>query len=106
LDAIPLTSAQTFSLIPGTLHTVSAASPQSIGAGSRYLFTGWSDGGAATHTVVIPSSAVNYIASFQIQYQLTTSAGSGGTISPSSGFYAAGPVTIMSSAASVGRSLA
>src|SRR5437588_12227797 len=40
-----------------------------------------------SHWVTTPSSAVTYTASFKTQYQLTTSVGTGGSISPVSGFF-------------------
>ncbi len=77
----------------GTPHNIAVASPQSGGAGTQYIFAGWSDNGLAAHTV-FPSTATNYTASFTTQYQLTTAtipASGGGTITPASGnWYNAG----------------
>jgi uncharacterized protein (TIGR03437 family) len=38
----------------GTTHTVGVISPQTDVNGNRWVFDSWSDGGAATHTIVIP----------------------------------------------------
>jgi uncharacterized repeat protein (TIGR01451 family) len=46
----------TRTVIEGSANTVSAPSPQSAG-GSTYVFASWSDGGAATHTIVADASA-------------------------------------------------
>ena len=61
--------------------------------GAQYLFTSWSDNGAASHSVTVTSSPATYTATFQTQYQLTISASpaAGGTITPASGtFYNSG----------------
>src|SRR5205085_1017470 len=63
--------------IPGSSHTIATTSPQG-GATTQYIFQNWSDSGAASHTVTAPSTAVTYTATFNTQYYLTTSAGSGG----------------------------
>jgi uncharacterized protein (TIGR03437 family) len=38
----------------GTTHTLGVISPQTDVNGNRWVFDSWSDGGAATHTIVIP----------------------------------------------------
>jgi len=65
----------------GSNHTISAAN-QSGGTGTQYSFSSWSDGGASTHTITAPSSSATYTATFATQYLLTTSAATGGSISP------------------------
>lgn len=87
------TGTQTFNWTPGSSHTIAATSPQSGGTGIQYAFLNWSDSGAMSHTVA-PTTATTYTANFKTQYQLTTSASTGGSISPASGFYDAGNVTV------------
>ncbi len=58
----------TRTVIEGSANTVSAPSPQSSG-GSSYSFASWSDGGAATRTIV-----ANAAATYTATYQQTTSA--------------------------------
>jgi uncharacterized repeat protein (TIGR01451 family) len=86
---------QSINLTPGT-HTIAVASPQTA-PGTQYIFTGWSDSGAASHTITV-SGPATYTATFQTQYLLTTAAypQSGGSVSPPSGtYYNAGtPVTL------------
>ena len=53
----------TLTLIQGSTHTVSASSPQSVGATS-YTFTGWSDGGARTHEIVAPTAPTTLTATY------------------------------------------
>ncbi len=69
---------RTFQWGVGTSHTVNVASPQ--GSGTRYSFASWSDGGAATHSITVPSSAATYTANFTAQHLLTVQAGVGGIV--------------------------
>jgi len=95
-NGAPQTAPQTLNLAPGT-HTIAVASPQTA-PGTQYVFTGWSDSGAASHTITVGATAATYTATFKTQYLLTTAAfpQSGGTVTPASGAYydAGSPVTI------------
>lgn len=73
----------------GSSHTIASTSPQSGGTGIQYVFSSWSDGGAISHSITVPSTATTYTASFATQYQLTTAANpiAGGSVSPTSGNY-------------------
>jgi uncharacterized membrane protein len=98
------TAPQTLSLSQGT-HTIAVVTPQAGAAGTQYVFTGWSDSGAASHSIAVGSSAATYTASFKTQYQLTISASpvAGGTVSPTTGtFYNAGTVVPITAAANAG----
>ena len=53
-------------VIVGSAHTVSAVSPQTKG-GKTYTFSSWSDGGAATHTIVAPATSTTYTARFKFK---------------------------------------
>jgi len=79
----------------GSQHTISAITPETA-TGTRYTFTNWSDGGAATHTVTASSSTTSYTAHFSTVYLLTTSTtpSSGGVMFPATSgtYYAAGTV--------------
>ncbi|HUA59575.1 MAG TPA: BACON domain-containing carbohydrate-binding protein, partial [Verrucomicrobiae bacterium] len=83
----PLTAPQTISLPPGQ-HTIAVQSTQTgpVGApaGTQYVFSSWSDNGAASHSITVGATAATYTATFQTQYQLTISASpaAGGTVSP------------------------
>jgi Putative Ig domain/Divergent InlB B-repeat domain len=94
VDGTTYTTAHTFSWVPGSTHTLAVSSPQ--GTGTRYVFANWSDGGAESHAITVPSAAATYTASFTTQYLLTThvTPSGGGTISlsPASddGYYNAG----------------
>jgi hypothetical protein len=93
------------SWIPGSSHTIATTSPQSGGTGVQYAFSSWSDGGAISHSITVPSSAATYTASFATQYQLTTAANpsNGGTVSPTSGnFYNSGTVVPLTATPNAG----
>ena len=83
--------------IPDSIHTVSV-SDQDGATGTRYVFSGWSDAGGATHPYATPASGATLTASFETRYKLTVNAVSGGTLSvnPASptgdGWYVAGTV--------------
>lgn len=84
-----------YSWTAGSSHTITTTSPQSGTSGTQYLWSSWSDGGAISHTVA-PTSNMTYTASFTTRYYLTMNAGTGGTVSPSSGYVNSGqnvPIT-------------
>jgi hypothetical protein len=92
-----------FNWAVGSSHTIATTSPQSGGAGTQYVFTGWSDGGLMSHTVTVPSSATTYTAGFTTQYQLTVTAGAGGTVSPPTGqWYNAGQTVTLTATPNAG----
>ncbi len=89
----------------GSSHTIATTSPQSGGTGVQYVWSNWSDSGAISHSITVPSSATTYTAAFTTQYQLTTAANpsNGGTVSPLSGsFYAAGAVVPLTATPNAG----
>src|SRR5262249_3015427 len=53
----------TATVIVNSQKTIVAASPQTLG-GIPYGFTSWSDGGAATHSIVSGASPATYVATF------------------------------------------
>ena len=86
------TAPQTLNLPQGS-HTLAVATTQAGPTGTQYLFTGWSDSGAASHSIAVGASAATYTATFKTQFQLTISASptAGGTVTPASrGFYDSG----------------
>jgi len=97
---------QTLNLSQGT-QTIAVATTQAGSAGSQYVFTSWSDNGAASHNITVGSSAATYTATFQTQYQLTIAASppAGGTVTPASGtFYNAGSAVPITATANSGYS--
>lgn len=63
LDGQPHTAPYTFTGVAGAHRDLGAAAQTRNGR--RYVFSGWSDGGAAAHTIVTPSSAMTYTATFR-----------------------------------------
>jgi uncharacterized repeat protein (TIGR01451 family) len=91
-----------FNWIVGSNHTIATTSPQT-GGGTQYVFVNWSDGGALSHSAVATSGTTTYTATFSTQYQLTTVASSGGSVTPSSGqYYNSGSVVPLQASANPG----
>jgi hypothetical protein len=101
VDGTTYSSAQTFTWTVGSNHTIAAAT-QSPATGTQYVWLSWSDAGAASHTVTVPATATNYTANFQTQYLLTTQAGTGGTITPATGYVNANTVIPVTASANTG----
>jgi arylsulfatase A-like enzyme len=91
VDGTTYSSTHTFSWQPGSTHTIAAISPQNGGTGVQYVWKNWSDNGNISH-MVAPATNKTYTATFTTQYYLTLSSGSGGTVSPSSGWRNSGAV--------------
>jgi hypothetical protein len=68
----------------GTSHSIATGSPQGSN-GTRYTFTGWSDGGPISHSVTAAAATTSYTASFATSYLLTTAVtpAAGGSVSVS-----------------------
>ncbi|HLX42953.1 MAG TPA: hypothetical protein VKR43_05940 [Bryobacteraceae bacterium] len=57
----------------GETHTINAESPQTDSKGRSWVFQSWSDGGAQSHTISIPTTGTSYIvmANYTSQPQVT-----------------------------------
>ncbi|HVE58178.1 MAG TPA: FG-GAP-like repeat-containing protein [Pyrinomonadaceae bacterium] len=89
VDGTTYTSPQPFSnWVSGSTHTIAVTSPQG-NSSTRYVWSNWSDGGAASHTVA-PTSNTTYTANFTTEHFMTMTSGTGGTVSPPSGWFPAG----------------
>src|SRR5205807_339149 len=88
IDGVSYSGTQTLTWYVGDAHTIATMSPQDGSAGTQYVFNNWSDGGAPSHSVIAPAAPATFTANFTTQYQLTTAAGPGGSVSPGAGnFY-------------------
>ena len=90
LDGAACTSPCAPAWAPNSIHTIAVASPQAGSSGTQYVYASWSDGGAQSHSITVPSSGATYSASLSTQYYLTTSASTGGSIGPASSWYYSG----------------
>jgi sugar lactone lactonase YvrE len=76
----------TVALSPG-VHTIAVPQTQIWlnQSNYRYTFDGWSDGGAASHSITVGTSPAKYLATFHTQYLLTTTASpaAGGSVTAS-----------------------
>jgi len=105
VDGTMYNTPQTFTWVSASSHTLSVLSPQSGSAGTQYGFASWSDGGGQSHTIMAPSSATTYTASFNTQYSLTTSTNppAGGAVNPPGlNWYASGQGVSISATANTG----
>ncbi|MGA2213009.1 MAG: Ig-like domain repeat protein, partial [Bryobacteraceae bacterium] len=100
----PLTLAWT----PTSACQLSVTTPQTSAytPGTQYVFSQWQDGSTGTtYSVAAPSSTATntytYTASFTTQYQLTTAATTGGTVS-AGGYYNSGANAIITATPSAG----
>jgi len=103
VDGTTYSSTQTFSWVPGSSHTIATTSPQNGGTGVHYAWTRWSDNGPISHTVA-PTTNKTYTATFKMRYYLTMSHGTGGTVSPASGWRGSGPAVSISATSTSGYS--
>ena len=64
LDGIATTTPFVYDTLIGFNHTIEARN-QSLG-GTAYAFGSWSDGGAQTHNITVPSSDQSYTATYRV----------------------------------------
>jgi hypothetical protein len=65
VDGTNYTAPKVFSWLPTSSHILNAASPQPVGDGhSGFIFAGWSDSGAQSHSLTVPFSPITNTASF------------------------------------------
>lgn len=74
VDGTSYSSSQTFTWAVGSIHTIAIANATQGSAGNQYSYTSWSDGGAVSHQVTTPTTAVTYTANFATSYLLTANA--------------------------------
>jgi Bacterial Ig-like domain (group 3)/Divergent InlB B-repeat domain len=85
--------------------TISVPTPQMGATGTRYVFAAWSDGDTTNPRTVSPASGASFTANFTTQYQLTSSAGTGGSIRPNgANWYQAGTQVLLTPSANAGYS--
>ena len=101
VDDTAYANTQIFSWAPGSSHTIATTSPQSGGVSTRYVWKSWSGGGTISHSVA-PTKNTTYTAKFNTQYYLTMSAGTGGKVSPSSGWRSSGTAVAITATAATG----
>ncbi len=64
LDGTPVTSPYSFTGVAGIRRSIEAMTPRTSG-GKTWTFASWSDGGAAAHTLVTPSTNATLTATYQ-----------------------------------------
>jgi glucose/arabinose dehydrogenase len=79
LDGQPLATPASVAGVVGVIRALGAPSPQTSG-GVTYVFSSWSDGGAASHEISTPAAAATYTATF-----VPSGGGGGGSVIPPGG---------------------
>ncbi len=107
VDGQSYTAPQTFQWVNGSHHTIETDATHAGPAGTRYVFSGWSDSGAIAHSITVPVSPVTFTAGFTTQYLLTTTAdpAAGGTVT-AGGYFDAGTSVAIAASASAGYTFA
>ena len=95
----------TWSCTSGSI-SVGVPSPQGGSTGTQYVYSNWNDGGSQSRTINCPASSTTYTANFTTQYLLTMNAGTGGTVSPATGYYNAGQSVTISATPTAGYTFA
>lgn len=89
----------------GAVHSIGVPSPQSAGAGVRYVHESWSDGGAQTHDVSVDSDST-FTAALATEYELSTAVsptGSGAVeVDPAGPWYTSGASVELTAAPETG----
>ncbi len=86
VDGVVYGAPTVFAWAPGSEHTLAAPVRVEPGDGVRHDFAGWSDGGAAAHTVTAPAGDAQFTARYMRSYRVATCAEPGGSVEPSTGF--------------------
>ena len=96
------TTPLTLSWTPASSCTLNATTPQAAGTGVQYAFSQWDDNSTdASRMITAPATTATYTSTFTTQYQLTTSAGAGGSVS-AGGFFDSGTEAMVSATPSAG----
>jgi hypothetical protein len=90
VDGIPHTAPALFTWELYSQHLIAADSIQAGDTGTRYRFTEWSDGGQRSHVITVPWDPVTITADFLTEHCFSFETQGRGTVSPDSGWYAAG----------------
>jgi hypothetical protein len=72
VDGKPYSGVNGFCWVAGSQHTVAATLSDVFGAGTRWEFSSWTDGGAAAHTITQPNSGTSLTAHYNLQYHVST----------------------------------
>jgi hypothetical protein len=103
VDGQQYSNMHTFTWPVGSSHEISTTSPQQGSPGLRYVWNSWSNGALMAFTYVVdagPTLELN--ANFDMQYSLTMTAGTGGTVSPGTSWHAPGAQVQISAAPQAG----
>ena len=105
LNDTTATAPVTKTVIVNSQNSINAPTPQTLG-GTTYVFSSWSDGGAASHNIRAPASATTYTATFALHTGGTLPSpwlnrDIGGVAAAGSASYADGTFTVNASGADI-----
>ncbi len=89
----------------GATHRIGAPSTQAVHPGMQYTWSHWSDSDSMSHSIMTPAGNSTYTAFFDTSYYLTTHAGNGGVVEPSSGWFKNGEMVTITARPSAGWKL-
>ncbi|MFO0363291.1 MAG: M12 family metallopeptidase [Acidobacteriota bacterium] len=92
VNGLAIMGGTSLSLTPGS-YPMAAMNPAPAN-GVRYQFASWTHGGAQSQTITVSSAPATYVAIYTTSFLLTTTAGTGGSLSPATGYYPAGAVQV------------
>ena len=104
LDGASTLAPAVASWLSGSVHTVAALNPAAAN-GVRYTFARWSDGGAATHQITVPTAPTTLRADYTTAYLLQSTAPVGSvsrTPASADGYYASGSTVQVAATAPAG----
>lgn len=101
VDGVTYAGPASLTWTSGTSHTFSVPALITPAPGVRDVFTGWSDGSSATSRTVTAGATFNFVANYQLQYQVTTAVSptGGGTLTGAGWYNGGSPATLQATAA-------
>ncbi|MGA7235168.1 MAG: metallophosphoesterase, partial [Bryobacteraceae bacterium] len=107
VDGTAYTGPASLSWTQGSSHSFSVPAEIDPAAGVRYIFTGWSDGTTSASRSVTAGATTDYVANYQLQYQVTIGASPvGGGLLAGGGWFNAGAQATLTATAAAGFTFA
>jgi hypothetical protein len=103
VDGKAYTGPASLSWTQGSSHSFSVPTEFDPAAGVRYIFTGWSDGTTSSSRSVTAGATTDYVANYQLQYQVTTGVSpTGGGLLAGGGWFNTGSQASLAATAAAG----
>jgi hypothetical protein len=79
VDGVATITPASFNWPAGSVHTITAPTVAAAIAPSQHTFVRWSDGGALSHSIVVPTTGLAVAATYALQHKLTTTVATSAT---------------------------